>query len=89
MTEVTVRILPVPREVGKNKIGVRTDGGEVSHLLERICQLYDLRSRLFDENDQLLYKVLINGRDMALLGGLEAPLKDGDEVMVFLPGSGG
>ncbi|MEB3806964.1 MAG: MoaD family protein [Desulfurococcales archaeon] len=36
-----------------------------------------------------MYKVLVNGRDIEFLDGLETVLKDGDVVDVFPPVAGG
>ncbi|MDH5201545.1 MAG: MoaD/ThiS family protein [Candidatus Bathyarchaeota archaeon] len=33
--------------------------------------------------------ILVNGRNIELLGGVETPLRDGDEVVILVPTSGG
>ncbi len=35
------------------------------------------------------YLIMINGRNVVFMGGIDAPLKDGDEVSIFPPAAGG
>ena len=40
-----------------------------------------------DVNDD--YLIMINGRNIEFLGGIEAKLSDGDEISMFPPAAGG
>ena len=41
------------------------------------------------EDAHLSLRVVVNGRDIALLAGRQTVLEDGDEVLVFVPLAGG
>ena len=51
----------------------------------------NLRKKFFDKNGQLFnhYIILVNGKNIKFLEGLETTLKDEDEVSIFLPVGGG
>lgn len=35
------------------------------------------------------YLIMINGRNVVFMGGIDAPVKDGDEISLFPPAAGG
>jgi len=63
------------------------DGATLDDLLDAIFARYDLRDLVLDARGQFVFRsgVLINGRAAKLLGGLAAPIRDGDEVIVMRP----
>jgi len=52
----------------------------------------ELSSRLFQPHSVALLpyvRVMVNGQTIEFLDGVETPLKDGDEVLILPPASGG
>lgn len=64
------------------------DGGKLADLLEYLNEEYgaDFRHQI---NSIQGLRILINGREYTQLGGREAPLKDGDTVVLLPPIFGG
>ena len=59
-------------------------------LLTLLRDSYSLPEKLFDGEDITKYLfILINGRLSSLLGGVDAILKDGDEIALLPPAGGG
>ncbi|MCI4446390.1 MAG: MoaD family protein [Pyrobaculum sp.] len=68
------------------------DGLTVRKLIDILTERYvKLREELLDERGDLkpMYNILVNGRAIEWLGGLETRLKDGDEVVFIPPAAGG
>lgn len=68
------------------------DGLTVRKLIDILTERYvKLREELLDERGDLkpMYNILVNGRAIEWLGGLETQLKDGDEVVFIPPAAGG
>jgi molybdopterin synthase sulfur carrier subunit len=68
------------------------DGVTVRRLIDILTERYvKLREELLDERGDLkpMYNILVNGRAIEWLGGLETRLKDGDEVVFLPPAAGG
>ncbi len=79
---------PLRALVGSRRIAISLDeGARVADLLGRLGQEYGegLREKL---EDSPTLRIIVNGRDVDLLGGAEATLRSGDEV-VFLTAVGG
>ena len=60
-------------------------------LLEILCDSQDRRNRIFDGHGQIRQDatILLNGRNVVFLDGLETVLKNGDKIAVFPPVYGG
>ena len=56
-------------------------------ILEAIPELLELLIKDGELNPD--YRVLIDGRNVVFLGGLEAKVRDGSRVVVFPPAGGG
>ena len=56
-------------------------------ILEAIPELLELLIRDGELNPD--YRILIDGRNVVFLGGLEAEVRDGSRVVVFPPAGGG
>lgn len=68
------------------------DGVTVRKLIDILTERYvKLREELLDEKGDLrpMYNILVNGRAIEWLSGLETQLKDGDEVVFIPPAAGG
>jgi molybdopterin synthase sulfur carrier subunit len=68
------------------------DGLTVRGLIGVLAGKYaKLREELLDERGNLkpMYNILVNGRAVEWLNGLDTRLKDGDEVVFIPPAAGG
>jgi MoaD family protein len=67
---------------------VMSDGARLGDLIKHLGEEYgDVFCRELSNTRRL--QILINGQQHALLGGMEAPLKDGDTVVLLPPIFGG
>ncbi|MFQ6057277.1 MAG: ubiquitin-like small modifier protein 1 [Anaerolineae bacterium] len=68
------------------------EGAHLADLLQRLADSHapDFKDHLLTEEGEVkpFVRVLIAGREAGLVGGLKAPLQDGDEV-AFLPATAG
>lgn len=85
---VTIRVYATLIEKAKSRVNTITISGEetVGDLL-RVTGLYD--EVVEDGRVKAMYKILVNGRDIEFLNGLDTRLKEGDVVDVFPPVAGG
>ncbi len=69
------------------------EGSTVRDLLEQLASRLGraFREAIFDEEGRLAryVKIMVNGRDIDFLSGLDTRLEDGDEVFLFPPVGGG
>jgi len=70
------------------RTAVVKDGARLADLIEHFGEEYGAAFRQQVDNIKGL-RILINGREYTLLGGMEAPLKDGDTVAILPPIFGG
>ena len=89
-------ILDIKKLIGKGEIEITVPKG--SSLKEVIIGLVGtwgegLRSRLLESDNPLrvhpTIRLMVNGRDIAFLGGMDTVLEDGDEILILPPVSGG
>ena len=75
---------------GKELVIDLKDGHKVRDLLGVLCDSYHSRD-IFFENDKLkkYIVILINGRHIQHLDGLDTDLSEGDTVALFPPAGGG
>jgi len=87
---ITVRFIGSLRSVsGKQKLSVETaDAVELREFIRKIVEKKPkLKRALIDpelDDPRPNALILVNGREISVLGGLETVLRDGDEV-VFVP----
>lgn len=64
---------------------------DIQHLLRFICTSPDRTHAILEDEGTVRNDivVLLNGRNIAFVGGLKAGLKEGDDVRVFPPTYGG
>lgn len=69
------------------------DVPDINALIEFLCKKYDknFKEVLFDENGNLrdYLKVMLNGEDIRDIKGVNTPLKDGDQIVMFQTIAGG
>jgi molybdopterin synthase sulfur carrier subunit len=70
------------------------DGSTLGQLIVTLVNRYgdDLTSQLYEPNSKNLrsyIRLMVNGRDIAFLNGMETVLRNGDEVLILPPVSGG
>ena len=91
---VIVRTIgPYTEQFGFQQLTVNFKGHTVYDLLHQLCEERGtkFRNTVFTAEGQLrrYIKVLINGRGLHVLQGLDTPLTDGDVVALFPPVAGG
>ncbi len=92
--DVKVRTIgPFTEKFGFHQLTVRFTGRTVRDLLNQLCEEQgpDFCKTVFDENKNLrrYIKVLVNGRGLHVLHGLDTLLVDGDVIALFPPVAGG
>jgi sulfur-carrier protein len=96
MILVKVRtILTLKTIVGSGEIELSfPEGSTLGQLITTLVDRYgdDLASHLYEPNSKNLrpyIRLMVNGRDIAFLEGMETVLRNGDEVLILPPVSGG
>ena len=88
-------ILNFKKIIGKGDVDIPfEDGTSLKQALDILVDTYgeELRSNLFDPDDgsPLQHvRLMVNGRDIAFLDGLQTVLRDGDEILIFPAVAGG
>jgi len=76
------------RDSGSNELALDSKGGTLIDVINRLTeQIPALRRNLLDEqldSPKPNALILVNGKEISVLNGLETKVKDGDEV-VFVP----
>jgi len=91
---VVVRTIgPYTEKFGFQQLTVNFKGLTISDLLNQLCEEQGTKfcNTVFTEEGQLrrYIKILVNGRGLHVLQGLDTPLTDGDVVALFPPVAGG
>lgn len=91
---VVVRTIgPFTEHLGFHQLTITLKGHTVQDLLTQLCDERGTKfcKTVFDDAGQLrrYIKVLVNGRGLHVLQGLNTPLSDGDVVAIFPPVAGG
>jgi len=88
-------ILDLKRILGKREVELLVpEGSTVEDLLQNMTMKWgeELSSRLFEPETHRLFshiQVMVNGRAMGFLNGIDTALHDGDEVLLLPPAAGG
>ena len=88
-------ILGIKEIIGKREIEVDvSENSSLSDLMTTIVGKWgrELSDYLYEqESDKIknYIRFMVNGQDISFLDGMDTKLKDGDEVMIFPPVSGG
>jgi MoaD family protein len=93
---VKVRTIGLLRSLlGRAELDVALpEGGTVADLLAALVQTYgeQVAPHFVEPEDAAVHpplRVMVNGRDITVLGGRQAVLQDGDEILVLTPIAGG
>jgi molybdopterin synthase sulfur carrier subunit len=96
MILVKVRtILTLKTIMGSGEIELSvSEGSTLGQLITTLVNRFgdELASQLYEPNSKSLrsyIRLMVNGRDIAFLKGLETALRHGDEVLILPPVSGG
>jgi MoaD family protein len=96
MMTVKVRSIgPLKALFGRGLLDVAlAEGATVADLMGSMAQTYgEQASRYFaEETDEAGFyrlRVMVNGRDITVLGGRQTVLSDGDEILMLTPVAGG
>jgi len=91
--KVKVRFFAPFRELfGVNEGEIELSGAhDVRELLDLLCNSDKRREQIFDQFGELRSHVMIfkNGQPIQMSGGIQTELKEGDEIAIFPPVSGG
>ena len=89
-------ILDIKKIIGKGQIEIPVPkGSSVREVVAGLVGTWGeaLRSYLLEsENPVTIHshiRLMVNGRDIAFLGGIDTVLEDGDEILILPPVSGG
>jgi molybdopterin synthase sulfur carrier subunit len=88
---IEVRIPTILRTYTRGEKSVTGEGATLSALIDDLdSNNPGIRERLIDEGDlRRFVNVYVNDEDVRFLGGLEAELSDGDQVVVLPAVAGG
>lgn len=78
--------------VGKKELGFDFNGKTLEELFKELVEKYPkLKEELYtDKNEVTDYiSIFINDKPLSVLNGMETQLKNGDELLFFVPISGG
>lgn len=89
---VLVRVPTPLRAVTKGQGELKSEGGSVQELIDRLDQEYaGIKARLCEENGNIrrFINIYVNDEDIRFLQGAATPLKAGDEVSIVPAIAGG
>ena len=88
---IEVRIPTILRTYTDGEKSVTGEGANLSALIDDLEASHPgLKDRLLDDGDlRRFVNVYVNDEDVRFIGGLEAELKDGDQVVVLPAVAGG
>ncbi|WP_435745620.1 MoaD family protein [Nocardioides sp. SYSU DS0663] len=88
---IEVRIPTILRTYTGGEKAVSGEGANLSALIDDLeAQHSGIKDRLIDNGDlRRFVNVYVNDEDVRFIGGLEAPLSDGDQVVILPAVAGG
>lgn len=82
--------LPAGMTTSAGEREVACAGATVGQVIEHaVAQEPRMRPRIFREDGRRYAGIFLNGRNISALGGMDAPVADGDRLSVVPPISGG
>ncbi len=89
MSAVTLR-LPLGLTYPEGQKTLSCEAATVGESIDLLLRQHpELRGRIYLDDSRLIVAVLVNGRDVRDLGGMQTALADGDEVTLVPPVIGG
>ena len=90
MIEVTLKFTGEFWERAGTSVNLSFEGSSLRDLLNTAFTHYNVRDILLNEQDQFVFRsgVMVNGRSARWIGGLNAPIQNGDEVILMRPSLG-
>ena len=88
-------ILKLKKIIGKGAVEFSVEEGTILEAaLDKMVERFgkELESSLFSSQDRSLLqhiRLMVNGRDIAFLNGLQTVLREGDEILILPPVAGG
>jgi molybdopterin synthase sulfur carrier subunit len=90
---VEVKFLARFRDITGERSVTIEHNGNITDLINILTEKYgnEFKNALFDKNGDLrdYMKILVNGEDVQAGGGLEAEVKNDDEIVIFQTIAGG
>ena len=83
---------PFSDVVGKKQLGFDFNGKTLDELFKELVEKYPkLKEELYTEKNEVTdyISIFINDKPLSVLNGMETELKNGDELLFFVPISGG
>ena len=91
--KITIKLLkPFSNAVGKNELDLDFNGSTLKDLINILIDKFPkLKKELYEKNDELTDYVCIfvNDKPIAALNEMNTELKNNDEILFFMPVSGG
>jgi len=91
--EIKIKLLrPFSEIVGKKELEIELNGTTLNDLLIYLVKKYPkLKNELYTKNDELTdyICIFVNDKIASALNEFETKIKDGDEILFFIPISGG
>ena len=78
--------------VGKKELGFEFKGGTLEDLIKALVEKYPkLKEEFYTKNDEVTdyISIFVNDKPLSVLNGLNTKLNNGDELLFFVPISGG
>jgi MoaD family protein len=83
---------PFSDVIGKKELGFEFEGKTIEDLFKALVNKYPkLKDELYTKNDEITdyVSIFVNDKPLSALKGVETQLKNGDELLFFVPISGG
>ena len=83
---------PFSKIVGKSELSINFTGDTLDNLIEELINRYpQLKTEFYTKNDELtdLICIFVNDKPISALKGINTNLKNNDNVLFFIPLSGG
>jgi MoaD family protein len=83
---------PFSDAVGTKELKLDFSGKSLEDLLRYLVEKYPkLKNEVLTDNNEITdyISIFINDKPLPVLGGIEVQLNDGDELLIFVPISGG